>query len=636
MSLLHKITATYSATPLVNAVAFGALTKAGAGGWKLIGTTTAVLTVDDPTHPGHFVITSGYLVPTAAFVAAPAATYVLTVTVNGIPRTINITTETNTYTVRTEAEATALTWTSGSFSGKTCAFRGAFYGGPAFYEYFLSTGGTDHVQAWWSNRLYTSLATIKAANSNDMPIIKVAGATASVGYVTRMRQILNMKFSYLDFFSEFVPFAFTNVQAANPACTITTSGGPNNTRFEHCIIRGNGLDTTIGQYFYLNILIASFSAGQIFNATLNGAALAQVSFAVSGSDAQMYADIQASIAANPDVLSVTPTGSGALRSIQVAMKSTSQSPVSFLPTWTGLTTSQAGTTAGCAFQGIFGKDGSSFIGTGAMQIANCEIYGCEVLLLLPSCKTTGSLVIEYNLYHDFGSDCNKLAGSTPALIRFNTLINPFVPVGDTAHGDFFQWQGEDITADTTDVFIEAYGNILCGYRIDGRTVPGGFKTDFQGFFSSSPKAGQFYTGCKFYNNIILTSIFDGIFLAPGNACWVWRNTVVSITSPVDPIAPYIAEHVGGSDNPVNNAFIDNIAMSYLYVGGSGSAALASGNIDADPGTLATYFTNPGVPSSVADLLIRYAPIGAAIGKGAIGTYCDFVAQTVDTTGHPWP
>lgn len=637
MSLLHKITATYSSIPTTNAVAFGTLTKSGAGGWKPSGAAAMSITVADPTNPTHFTITANRLVPTAAYVAAPAASYVLTVAVDSIPHTVNITTEANTFTVSSEAEATALTWTNAAFGGKTCAFRGASWGGPAFYEYFKA-GSTDNTQLWWSTSggrgAFTTLTTIKAADITDRPILKIAGGTAGVGYASLMRNPNNMLFYYLDLFAEWIPFVSDPILGNSGGCTFTAVGGTFNTRFEKCIMRGTATDPAVGLYFYLSILNPDFSAGMTFSATLNGANLASVSFTTD--DATMYSDIQASILAHPDVQSLTLSTPVGMRTMSVQMKSTSQTPVAFLPTFTGRNGASWRLNTGSCFNGGIIGGATNIVG-GALEFVDNEIYGNQVLLKIPpTAAGDGSFLFVGNNLHDFGSDCLKCTGTSRVTIQWNTLYNGLAAFGDGNHGDFLQWlagtAADDITGDIS-------GNILCSYRTDGLVVTGGFKTDTQGFFMQHMKSGSYVT-CKIYNNIIITTIYNGILLKGKNS-YAWRNTVICLTDPLADTAPWIAEATDVQD-PISNTFVDNIAMSYNYVGGSGSAALASGNLDITPQTLGAYFANPVVPSNaggltalINDIVAKFTPIGAAIGKGAIGSYIDFNARTVDTTGHPW-
>ncbi len=126
------------AAALTLAFAFGRETRANAGavlpvdasfGAAHLTPTTATITNADPVNPSHWAVISGNkLAPTVN--GGLAASYTLTVTYDGIPVEVTITTQANTYSVATVAEfnAAAAIANAAPTGDHTVLFRSATYG----------------------------------------------------------------------------------------------------------------------------------------------------------------------------------------------------------------------------------------------------------------------------------------------------------------------------------------------------------------------------------------------------------------------------------------------------------------------------------------------------------------------------
>lgn len=125
--------------PLSLAFAFGALTRANAGavlpadasfGATSLTPTTATITTPDPVNPSHWAVISGNkLAPTIN--GGLAASYDLTVTYDGTPVAVTITTTPNTYSVASMAEFNTAAGLANAAptTDKTILFRSATYTG---------------------------------------------------------------------------------------------------------------------------------------------------------------------------------------------------------------------------------------------------------------------------------------------------------------------------------------------------------------------------------------------------------------------------------------------------------------------------------------------------------------------------
>jgi hypothetical protein len=212
---------------------FGRLTLTGHGAYKFQSSGGPIDSITLGTRTvgsNHFTTVGDTIVPSAV----PAdAQYVWTgckgtnEAGDSATFTLTINTVASTYTVSSTTEMSALTWTNANMGGKTVLMRGATYGGPV--------AGYDNTMGWWRNRAYTSLVTVKAADSTDMPVLLLTKSVGGVGYKTILRGGANMRFEYIDFYAPFGDHADQSVGA----CAIAAPGGAFGTTFSHCVIRAN-------------------------------------------------------------------------------------------------------------------------------------------------------------------------------------------------------------------------------------------------------------------------------------------------------------------------------------------------------------------------------------------------------------
>lgn len=234
-------------------LAFGALTKAGQGGYAPVNTgsapTSASITSGDAS--GHWQVTAeGILSPSTTGDTANLnlGPYTLGMSfTNGAGSdtatfTVNITADR--WTVANIAEADALTWTNAVMGGKGVLFRGPLKGGPVMYAYGRQPPATDNSAPWLRNRAYTALVTLSAADITDMPVVDLISISTvdGIGRGSMMRSIPNVRFEYIDFRANWNVAFPVGTGLTLSACLVTSGGGTIGTSWYRCNIQSDDLE----------------------------------------------------------------------------------------------------------------------------------------------------------------------------------------------------------------------------------------------------------------------------------------------------------------------------------------------------------------------------------------------------------
>ncbi len=272
---------------------------------------------------------------------------------------------------------------------------------------------------------------------------------------------------------------------------------------------------------------------------------------------------------------------------------------------------------------------------GHLNIHDNVIHGFRRLFTIPDGTPSGQITIKDNEGYDFGADCITLTKALNVEISWNYFHSAYTNPADVGHGDFVQsiYNGSDVLSN-----VNIFGNILTPYRYDNVVT----KHAYQGLYFDDITAPGYYDGFRFYNNLIVTDMYHGVNFSIAKNCYTWRNTLAKDVDNYEvtesgTTGPW-AKDSSGSDN---NTFQQNFASSFS----AGGTNRKDFNNIASNSAEAIYLTNFAGDGSTwraatkAGLLAMYAPkIGgqvAGLKIGALGSYIDHAARTVDTADAPW-